>query len=122
MIDNVEDEATCEDNCRTDPACAIYTYRTPNSSQSPSTCILLTGLQEPIMPCPDDTCSTGPPDCRLDPPYCAYISDGILGGINEGLMITSELGERGVELIRFGLGCPFPSAVVIGRVDFGCAF
>ena len=77
VVDDVQNETICEGSCRKEEACMLYTYHRPNSSLFPSTCFLLTGLEEPIMPCEDGTCVTGLPDCS-GLPICAYLENGVI--------------------------------------------
>ena len=108
VIDDVGDGTICEDSCKMEEACAIFTYHRPNSSLFPSTCFLLTALEEPIIPCDGDTCVTGLPDC-LGMPICAYLEDGVI--MQQGVKATE--GEKNIDLLRLG-ACPSPVAVAIG--------
>ncbi len=69
LLLNVPTEVGCRGQCVNNDACSHYTYFTEGDPQD-ETCILLSSLMEPLLPC--DTCVTGPADCD----ECSLIIDG----------------------------------------------
>ena len=113
IIDDISEELTCKLSCVEDPSCSVYTHHGANSTFSPETCFLLSGIAAPVRECVDDTCRTGLPDC---PGFsiCAYLEDGVV--MKQGVMIKE--GEKNIDLLRLGV-CPSPVAVAIGGGGIG---
>ena len=74
-LGDVDSGYVCQEACESDPECLFYTYHKVNSTLFPSTCFLLTGLEGPILPCDDGSCSSGTPGGRGS--FCAFLdADG----------------------------------------------
>lgn len=111
--DDVEDEALCEERCRSTSGCNFYTYHRSNSTLFTDTCFLLTDLEQPVLPCDGNTCSSGSPDCKST--LCSFVNEeGILHPYGLVVNETEDIG-----IVRIG-SCPTSVlAVVVGGGGHG---
>ena len=106
-LGDIENEVYCSLECQAEVQCQYYTYHWPNSTLFPSTCFLLSSLEEPIIPCANGTCTSGSPTCFNS--LCEFLdtSGSIL---SKGVKVTST---RDFNMVRIG-PCPTAIAVAVG--------
>ena len=95
VIGEVADEAKCQQLCREEVLCAVYTYQGPLQ-----TCYLLTGVEGPVRECADGSCFTGPPSCGGGS-YCALVDSGT--PTEGGVAVWPDLVEKEVTILRRAL-------------------
>ena len=107
-LGDIEDEAFCSLQCQAEVQCQYYTYHWPNSTLFPSTCFLLSSIEEPIIPCANGTCTSGSPTCFNS--LCEFLdtSGSIL---SKGIKICVP--GRDFNMVRIG-PCPTAIAVAVG--------
>ena len=106
VIDDMNAEGACSNNCNEDELCQFYTYHYPNSSLYPSTCYLLSDLLEPIKACGDGVnCVSGTKNCERS--MCGFVDKGYL---TSGVLVEET---KPIELLRLGT-CGTPTAIAVG--------
>ena len=87
LIDTVADinEAECENLCDVEEQCQFFTFHFSNSTVYPSTCFLLREIQEPIVPCQDETCTSGSPNCENS--LCGFLQAWLPNGDSQTLRL-----------------------------------
>ena len=114
VIDDVSEKEHCIESCRSEELCSMYTFHTANSSTYPSTCFLLSAIGEPIMPCQEDSCQTGFPNCDVD--LCTFLDGGYVSP--QGVLVTGGQQDRKIDLLRIG-NCPNPVVAAVGAGGAG---
>ena len=107
-LGDIDNEVLCSLECQSEVQCQFYTYHWPNSTLFPSTCFLLSSIEEPIIPCTDGSCTSGSPTCLNS--LCEFLdtSGSILP---KGIKIFVP--GRDFNMVRIG-PCPTAIAVAIG--------
>ena len=98
-------EAACEAECEVVEQCQFFTFHFSNSTLYPSTCFLLSEIQEPIIACQNETCITGSSKCENS--VCGFLENGVL--FPSGIIVT-ETTE--VDMLTIG-PCSSTGAVAV---------
>ena len=88
-------EAACEAECEVEEQCQFFTFHFSNSTVYPSTCFLLSEIQEPITACEDETCISGSPNCENS--LCTFLENGVL--FPSGIIVTET---KDIEMLTIG--------------------
>ena len=111
---DIDDELNCKVLCENRSECIFYTYYASGSDINPYLCILMKGIQGPIIPCVD--CKTGPKNCRNN--TCLLLDSE--AKMVRNLMITEPSLNTTVSLFSFK-SCTLTALAVGGGGDFGSA-
>ena len=98
LIDIVADisKDDCEGLCDVEEQCQFFTYHFSNATLYPSTCFLLSKIQEPITACQEaESCTSGSPNCENS--LCGLLENGIL--FPNGSVITAS---KEIDLLTIG--------------------